>query len=221
MDLEEEELEELEAEEEILHPGSAYTPATNRMGRFSFAAALRHSAMRPFHRARRINLTQYHATRSRQLTQYHATRSRQLTQYHATVQPIHPTSRHPVPLIHPISRDPVPPTHPPSRHGPANSPNITTSGPANSPNITRPGPANSPNITPRSRQVTQCHATVPPSHPMSRSVLAPPFCAPPSPTNTMVMRSSSSPVPRCLSRTMDRAAPTAYGSCSATSAHPP
>ena len=29
------------------------------------------------------------------------------------------------------------------------------------------------------------------------------------------------PVPRCLSSAMDRAAPTAYGSCSATSAHPP
>ena len=48
-----------------------------------------------------------------------------------------------------------------------------------------------------------------------------PFCAPPSPTNTTAMRSSASPVPRCLSSAMDRAAPTAYGSCSATSAHPP
>jgi hypothetical protein len=50
-----------------------------------------------------------------------------------------------------------------------------------------------------------------------------PFCAPPSPTNTMVMRSSSRYLSGSVWRSskIDLAAPVAYGNCSDTSAQPP
>jgi hypothetical protein len=49
-----------------------------------------------------------------------------------------------------------------------------------------------------------------------------PFCEPPSPQNTTAIRSSSlGAMPRWRSRRIERAPPTAYGSCSATRAQPP
>eukprot|EP00966_Prymnesium_polylepis_P093356 2161205-Prymnesium_polylepis.1 len=49
-----------------------------------------------------------------------------------------------------------------------------------------------------------------------------PFCEPPSPQKTIAIRSSpSGAMPRWRSSRMERAAPTAYGNCSDTSAQPP